>query len=106
MALCPKCGFNNDKNAKFCEKCGESLQDNVSNPKTKKSVIIIGLGFILITGTSIGVFLFNDIFSPLKSNALNQTNNTTSIITNNLSTNPSTNNVNISTNQTTPTPKK
>ena len=61
MVLCPKCGYNNDENAKFCEECGESFQDNVSNNKKKKSVIIIGLAFILITGISIGVFLLNDV---------------------------------------------
>ena len=98
MVLCPKCGLINDEDAKYCEKCGESIQENVS--KSTKSIIIVGLCIILMFGIAFGVLIKYNSNSKL-TQPINQTNNTSYI---NHTINPSSgNSINISTNQTTPT---
>lgn len=49
---CPKCGEMNNENAKFCKKCGESLENNPvtinQNPKDKNKMLIIALIAIIV----------------------------------------------------------
>lgn len=72
MVFCPECGFNNDKNSKYCEECGEPLQENVLNTKrSTKSIIFIGLFFFLLSGTSIGILLNNNFTSSSQPNLMN-----------------------------------
>ena len=62
---CPNCGYENNKNAKFCTKCGSSLiQESAPEPIQKdsnssKHVIIALVIIIIILVAAIGYFAFN-----------------------------------------------
>ena len=72
MVKCPNCGHINDADAKFCENCGESLEEiqadekNVDEPSTL--VIVLGyvlgilgiftIGILSIIGLIIGIMLY------------------------------------------------
>ena len=56
---CTKCGYENKKNAKFCSKCGQSLEVPVSYEKSKSnSKIIIATLIIVIVILALGVAYF------------------------------------------------
>ena len=56
--ICPKCGLINDDNAKYCEKCGVPLNESVTHAVNRtKSIIIIGLCVILLSGLAFGVLI-------------------------------------------------
>ncbi|MDO5849101.1 MAG: zinc-ribbon domain-containing protein [Methanobrevibacter sp.] len=67
--ICPECGFENKKNAKFCSKCGTKLKNEVSRPVNSvnsdsddKSKLIIAVTIVIVvaialfTCYSLGVF--------------------------------------------------
>jgi hypothetical protein len=83
---CSKCGHENDADAKFCEKCGSTLQSTVYNSGTSKTggiktstkvliaaVVILVAGLGLVIGLSVGNQNNNHL-------AVNATNNTTTTV--------------------------
>jgi hypothetical protein len=69
--ICPKCKMNNDDDAKYCEKCGQSINKNsFSNLSSgAKIIILVGIMFFMVVGISAGALLKNTQNS-------NQNNNT------------------------------
>ena len=64
---CPKCGKENDNNAKFCQKCGNSLiqtstPQNQSFFKANK-VLIIAIAVILCVCAAVGAFVYMNMNS-------------------------------------------
>lgn len=63
---CRNCGFENSNKAKFCSKCGSSLNQvnvnngNVQNSNTSKYVIIALLAVIIILIACVGYFALNN----------------------------------------------
>ena len=53
---CSQCGAQIDDDSKFCIKCGKAIESE--NNKTKKTMIIGGIGFICIAAL-ISVFVFS-----------------------------------------------
>lgn len=83
---CSKCGHENDADAKFCEKCGSTLQSTAYNSGTSKTggmktstkvliaaIVILVAGLGLIIGLSVGNQNNNHL-------AVNATNNTTTTV--------------------------
>ena len=58
---CNKCGFENNKKAKFCTKCGNSLVDAIptSSDNNSRPIIIVLLVVIVLLIAVIGIFAFN-----------------------------------------------
>jgi uncharacterized membrane protein YvbJ len=83
---CSKCGHENDADAKFCEKCGSTLQSTAYNSGTSKTggmktstkvliaaIVILVAGLGLIIGLSVGNQNNNHL-------VVNATNNTTTTV--------------------------
>jgi hypothetical protein len=74
---CNKCGFENKDTAKFCTKCGNSL--NVAEPvggSTKSDnsryIIVALVAIIIILVGTVGYFALNSNSSPVQSNDVSQ----------------------------------
>ena len=57
--ICPKCKYNNDEDARYCEKCGASLKKSESKGINKNTKILIVACVILVAafGISVGYIL-------------------------------------------------
>ncbi|WP_297979853.1 zinc ribbon domain-containing protein [uncultured Methanobrevibacter sp.] len=60
--ICSNCGFDNEENAKFCKKCGNSLIP-VSTPQkesffSSNKVLIIAIAVILCVSAAVGAFVY------------------------------------------------
>lgn len=55
--FCPKCGYENDSDARYCEKCGASLIKDGGLLKNKKFFILGGLVLLAFLGVSAGFIL-------------------------------------------------
>ncbi|WP_407393265.1 zinc-ribbon domain-containing protein [Methanobrevibacter sp.] len=67
---CSKCGFENNDKAKFCTKCGNSLNDVVvesSGSNNTKYIIIALLAVIVILAGTIGFLALNGTFDNTQS---------------------------------------
>lgn len=74
---CKNCGYNNDPEASFCEKCGKSLGKHKSNlSQTNKILIICSIILIASIAISAGALLTNN--TPKQPIINNSSNNTTS----------------------------
>lgn len=64
---CGNCGFENKKGAKFCTRCGSSLDSVDVQPQSSdnsKYVIIALIAVIIILAGAIGYFAFNGVAEP------------------------------------------
>jgi tetratricopeptide (TPR) repeat protein len=65
--ICPKCGYDNTENSKFCSGCGAPLESTVvtaapTSRKKKKAPIIIAVSIAALLLISIlGVFIYNSL---------------------------------------------
>lgn len=64
---CPKCGFENPDDAKFCGKCGEPVKPAAPAPPPAETVsqglktgIIVGSIFLPLLGIIMGAIYMND----------------------------------------------
>ncbi len=77
---CSNCGFENKNNAKFCTKCGNSLEATESVSKSSDNTKYIIIGLIAVIILLIGVFgylLGNANMDPIQSNDNTQDSNST-----------------------------
>ena len=79
--FCKKCGYENDDDALYCEKCGASLSSTNSSKfsslgKTNKILIVAVVLFILVIVVIAGMIMINKA----------QVTNNTSNVTNNINT--------------------
>lgn len=74
--FCPKCGYENDEDSKFCEKCGIALKN--SEPSTKTTKILIAFSILLVVGLvfTIGTLLANNAHQLVNNNSTLQNNTT------------------------------
>lgn len=54
--ICPRCGYKNDADASFCEKCGKSLKDEGLS-RTGKIVLAVCIVLVAVLGLSAGIFV-------------------------------------------------
>jgi predicted nucleic acid-binding Zn ribbon protein len=82
---CQNCGYENDPDAKFCEKCGSNL--NKSNmPASTKILIVVVIVLVAGLGLVSGMMLMNNQAKPVSNNTtvnITKANNTTSGNSNN-----------------------
>lgn len=77
--ICKQCGFENKKGAKFCTKCGSSL-DSVSPETPEKSdsskyIIIALIGIIIVLAGVMGYFVLNGDNNSAQVDDVSQKNN-------------------------------
>ena len=77
---CEKCGFENKDTAKFCSKCGNSLEVKPETGKNNNSKIIIAalVIIIVILAVCIGYFALNNNSNPVQSTSGSQQNTNSS----------------------------
>lgn len=73
--FCPKCGYENDSDAVYCEKCGNSLN---SNSGSRTTIILIGVVVLLLAGLALTAgMVLNDTQKTVMNNSSAPHNNTT-----------------------------
>ncbi len=86
--FCPKCGVNNDPDAKFCEKCGANLKEGpkatrspkVTKEKTNPTVIVLVVICLLLVA-GLGIAAAYMYYGHPASNTSQTPNNTISLST-------------------------